>query len=437
VSVRRAWQAALAERAVALRAMARAAEKPERGVQALERAHAESLEGRWRRARVEALREGVRGARVVLVGDHRSLPTFTPLLDEIRQGFRPDPMFVAATRQVPGVRVDVLFDWRGPLEERLARAARRLSHFFDDVPFARVVVVAGELLTAPGAFPRALHRYGIGPDVILHRDPLPLYARLSAGLYRCGYDFATLEVPLLVQDGAFLALRRGEPRVLRPDRASLVRDFQNVVREIARAFGERCPRVARETPALLATDPLVVKVLGWLRPAHRALALDEIRHGESFFLRDEPRCVVLSTLGLGDAAEEAAHVLRWAIGGAEDPRRREDVLYARALHEAIGMAGALALGAPRADPDDALVHRMARGPGPVAEGARLAKAALGGGEVDAEGAPDAVLLAAAHLLGYRLGRRILRKRGALRELLRADLAAPGEARRRWAELAKR
>jgi hypothetical protein len=339
----------------------------------------------------------------------------------------------------------VALDARAPLAARLEKAARRLAAACRRWPGARILVVAGELLLAPAGLPRALARLDprLVPSVVVHRDPLPLDELRPFGaplpeLWRQGARFASLEIhPLLLED-AFLARRRGERELLDP--ADVAGSFRSLLSRVAAAFGVLVPPAALRVPVRLVTDPAVPALLAKLGEA-ASYAIAEIRRGESLFL-SRPRAVVLSTLAASDAAEEGAHLLRATLGGTRDPRRRGEVLYARALHEALGFAGpALVLGR-RASPDDPLLERMEKGRGAEAEGATLTRRVeglegLGLGNLalaEADGASDEALLVAAHLLGYRLAARICssperhRPWGAL---LQADFARSGAAPRLW------
>lgn len=448
-----AWRVALRERALELRAMARALVRPEPAERRLDRAARRAFSGAWAPASTADLRKAARAARVVLIGDHRALPSLSARVAEVLDAFGGAPVLVGLGRAAradeaarAGLRAEevIPLDTTGDLDARLRAAAGRVARAARRRPGARVVLVVGELLLAPTALPAALAEADprLAPDLFVHRDPEPLF---EAGLetprlLRQGRRFASLETAPMWQDDAFVARCRGERMLLDP--LDVAGSFRRLLARVAGALGVRAPAAVSAVPVRLATEATVPRLLARLAPEHAALALEELRRGESFFLA-RPRCVVLSSLAASDAAEEAAHLLRSLVGGSRDPRRRGEALYARALHEAIGFAGAAMTTGRREAPDERAVRRLARTSGPLGRGARLAlrvlaleAAGLGDRAVaEADGAPDRELLVAAHLLGYGLGPELCRHPTTLRALLREDLSRPGAAPRRWRALA--
>jgi hypothetical protein len=459
----KAWEEALWARTLEVRALSSALVDREAGELELERSYRRSLWGEWVRASPQDLQRVVCGARVVFVGDHRALPSFSPRVREILRAMGRGRVILAVGRSATrasarqhamlaglgDLAAEVLpLDTRGPLAKRLEKAARRLAAASRRFPGARLLVVAGELLLAPAGLPRALARLAphLLPGVVVHRDPFPLdrlrtWERPLPEIWRRGKHFASLELhPLLIEE-AFVARRRGERELLDP--ADIAGSFHSILSRVAAALGTLVPPSALRVPVRLVTDPVVPTLLARLGDA-AFYALAEIRRGESLFL-SRPRAVLLSTLSASDAAEEAAHLLRATMGGTRDPRRRGEILYARALHEALGYAGAALVFGRRASLGDSLLARMEQGGGPEAEGARLTRRVeglegLGLGNLalaEAEGASDPALLVAAHLLGYRLAARICQ--GPQRPrlwagLLWADFASPGAAPRLWRAL---
>lgn len=453
----RAWRGALAARARELRQQARRAMRPDPGEVRLSSAWARATAGPWRRADSGDLRRAAAAAPAVLLGDFRVLPSLTIRLPEVLAALGEGPVLLAVGRAAtldgaardPAVapwlgerRLLVPFDRAGSLGHRLEGAARRIALAARRHPNARVVVVAGDLLLAPDALPRLLARQDsrFAGALVVHVDPLALHDRVGPGaplpsLWRSGPRFASLEVAPLFLDDAFVARCAGETELLDP--RALESSFAGVLSRVAAAFGIRLPAAARGVPVLAASDPRVPALLAALGENAR-IALEEIARGESFFL-DRPRAVVLGSLSVRHAAEEAAHLLRACLGGMADPRARGEVFYARALQEAIGFAGAI-LVTGRGDPPPA--SELERGPSAVAAGARLAAQVLAL-EAAGEGraavslaarAPAPVLLVAAHLVGYRLGALLAASPRVLRRLLRADLAGPGRAPRLWRRL---
>lgn len=315
------------------------------------------------------------------------------------------------------------------LHERDRYAARRIARTARDHPDHIIMVLIGELHTAPAHLPQAVdERLGkldlTRKRLIVYQNCEEVYWRLQrrglehdTEVVRVAKDqYCLMNTPPIVCQQSFLNwldIDEEGPQLEAPEQ-----NFKEYTRIIANFFDLEIGEGVDEVELATVVD------LSFLQRLQRRgdFSAQDMRQIKRQVLRSEsyyiPRAkmVYLGNLSVNHASEEATHFLRHVCSGSIEPRLLVDAFYARIIEEAIGFLGSKLINHKRKCAHLQHFERLARSRSAGPEEKRLARLVLRHTRLESgkrvRGMAEVyecevdLFNALTHVLGYRLGDKL-------------------------------
>jgi hypothetical protein len=235
---------------------------------------------------------------------------------------------------------------------RDAASAKLLARAVKQHPERRLFVFIGDLHIAPPHLPRDVDRelarlHLPRRSLVLYQNSESIYWKLAeAGVDESvevvklpSGDFCRMHTPPVVCQRSYLNWLEHEEGEI--DYADAKSSFLEVVDRLCDFLDIRLRRERDEVEIFTCGDLSFLRRLrerGDFSKREIETIKRQILASESYYIA-KAKFVYLANLSINHAAEEAAHFVKSACSGAEEPRAIVDAFYANILHEALGFFG--------------------------------------------------------------------------------------------------
>lgn len=364
---------------------------------------------------------------------------------------------IAKKKHAPVVGIDMAS--HGPagksLKARDQYAAKKIRQVIRKHPNALVMVLIGELHTAPSHLPLEVKKElekekALCVPLILHQNSHEIYWQLVSKAWEQEVElvqlsnerFCLMNTPPIVCQQSFLNKLEVDDALLLGETPK--ENFKEFAKLIARFFDLPLAAALDEVDVTTVVDLSFFERLqkrGDFSAADIRFLKKQILESESCYI-PQVHMVYLGNLSVNHAAEEATHFLRHMCAPSEEPTWTVGMFYSRCLEEALGFLGSKIVNHKRKAPNLVVLEREARkGTKQQKEVVRLVNKHLRmeqGKRIrstkDLYDVSKDVLNQVTHVLGYLLGERMyyalmtgLLVKGMVRDLFTQSFAEEGDA----------